>query len=101
MLVRPDGRLSQQGRLLRTFLFVAVVIAAVVVGSKASADGPDVAPPVDTHTVASGETLWGIASTLAGPDESTRSVVNRILALNDMQSATIYAGDQIFVPVAP
>jgi hypothetical protein len=101
MLVRPDGSLSQQGRLLRTFLFVALVISAVVVGSKAVADGPDVPTPSDTYTVAAGETLWGIAFSLAGPGESTRSVVNQILELNDMQSATIDAGDQILVPVAP
>jgi LysM repeat protein len=101
MLVRPDGRLSRQGRLLRTFVFVALVVSAIVVGSKASADGPEVPMPSDTHTVASGETLWGIASTLTGPGESTRSVVNEILELNEMDSATIYAGDQILVPVAP
>jgi hypothetical protein len=86
---------------MRTFLFVALVTAAVVVGSKASADGPQALTPVDTYTVASGETLWEIASSLASPGESTRSLVGRIIDLNGMESAAIDAGDQILIPVTP
>jgi LysM repeat protein len=99
MIVRPDGRLTRQGRLLRTSLVCFIVVIGVVVGSRASADGPSVPAPADTYTVASGETLWEIASTLVSPGESTQSVVNRILQLNHMDSATIHPGDQILVPI--
>jgi hypothetical protein len=100
MFVRPDGRLSRQGRLLRTFSVVAIVSMAIVLGSRASADGPSAPAPTDTYTVASGETLWEIASALSTPGESTQSVVNDILELNHMDSATIHPGDQILLPIA-
>jgi hypothetical protein len=101
MLMRPDGRLTRQGRLTRTFLFFAIVIMGVVMGSQAFAEGSTPPVPTDTYTVASGETLWGIASGFTGPGENTRDVVNEIIALNHLDGANIQAGEQILIPVAP
>jgi LysM repeat protein len=101
MLMRPDGRLTRQGRLVRTFLFLTLAMMGVVVGSQAFADGPTPLVPTDTYTVSAGETLWGIAGGLVGPGESTRDIVDEIIALNDLESATIFAGDQLRIPVAP
>lgn len=99
--MRPDGRLTRQGRLARTFLFLSLVIAGVVVGSQAFAEGFEVQGPTDTYTVQSGETLWGIARALAGPEQGTREIVDEILVLNDFESASLHAGEQILIPVSP
>ncbi len=101
MLMRPDGRLTRQGRLARTFMFFALVVTGVIVGSQAFAEGLTAPKPIDTYTAQSGETLWGIASTLAGPGQSTRDVVDEIIVLNDLDGASIRAGEQILIPVAP
>jgi len=101
MLMRPDGRLTQQGRLMRTFLFLTLLVGAVVVGSQAVATAAGTPPLADTHTVVSGETLWSIAQSVAAPGESTTDVIDEIIALNGMGTARVYAGDQILVPIAP
>lgn len=103
MLTRADGRLSQEGRLLRTLIGVLVLFGALVFGPRAFAAGED-APAVDapsrTYVVAEGETLWEIAGIVA-PDESPDAVVAEIASLNHLSNATIRPGQQILVPVAP
>ncbi len=110
MLMRPDGRLTRQGRLVRTFAFFGLVVGGVFLGSRAFAAGePDLSPtgsggePIvlnaDTYTVSGGETLWGIAESLKGEAEDTRDVVEEIMELNGMDDARIVAGEQIFVPL--
>lgn len=106
MMVRPEGGLTQQARLLRTFVILASVALVLAVGSRAVAAGPvgfSSASPatVDTYAVDQGDTLWGIASSLAGPEDSTRALVDEILALNGMEEATLHVGEVILVPVAP
>lgn len=111
MLMTPDGRLTRQGRLVRTFAFLALVVAGVVLGSGAFAagggefgqdgkgDDPSVLQ-VDTYTVSPNETLWEIATSLRGEGEDTRDIVKEIMVLNGMDSAHLDAGQQIFVPLS-
>lgn len=101
MLMRADGRLTRQGRLFRTFLGLGVLLGALFVGTQAVADGSEAPTVVDTHTVAQGETLWEIAAEYRASGENTRDVVQEIMDLNGMSTATLLEGEQIFVPVSP
>jgi hypothetical protein len=111
MLMRPDGRLTRQGRLVRTFAFLGLVVTGVFLGSRAFAVGEGGLSPTtsegdivvlgaDTYTVARGETLWGIAESLKGEGEDIRDVVEEIKELNGMDDSRIVAGEQILVPLA-
>jgi LysM repeat protein len=51
-----------------------------------------------TVTVTPGETLWGIASDAAG-DGDIRAMQQEIVDLNGLESATVYAGQHLRVPV--
>lgn len=95
----PAGlRLTARGRralvLLVMLLLVGLVLAGRAVAAGASAD----AVAVQTYTVAPGETLWGIAARVAGPNEDVRDVVIQLKDLNRMGSADLRAGEQILLP---
>jgi hypothetical protein len=100
MLMRPDGKLTQQGRLARTFLFLSLVVAGVVFGSQAVAAGEESPRLADTYIVAPGETLWEIATDLRGPGEDTRDIIDEIISLNGFENAGLRAGEQILLPVS-
>ncbi len=99
-MTRADGRLSQEGRLLRTLIGIVVLFSALVVGPRAFAAGDSADTGSRTYVVAEGETLWGIANEVA-PDAATGQTVARIMSLNHFSSPTIHPGEQILVPVAP
>ena len=113
MLMQANGSLTQQGRLLRTFVGLAVAVSAVVFGPQAFADdAPGAGLAVDTaassafapagefdtYTVAQGETLWAIAVAVSGPEHNAQDTVRAIMELNAMSSASVLPGDQILVP---
>ena len=96
----PQIRLTRRGRLVVTLLFLAVVLVLFTAfGSKVVATGEE-GTPVETRTVVvgQGDTLWQIASKVAGPGE-TREMVYRIKELNALATVTIEAGQELAVPV--
>jgi hypothetical protein len=50
------------------------------------------------HVVRAGETLWGIASRLAGPEEDPRPVVDRIVGINHLGTAPLQPGTRLVLP---
>lgn len=100
---RPGGsiRLTRRGRLVLLAVLVGLVFAVASVGRVSLlAAGPDSgsAGPVATHWVVQpGETLWQVAVTVA-PDEDPREVVARIIELNALPDASVYAGQTLLVP---
>lgn len=51
----------------------------------------------DTIVVQRNDTLWGIAEEFAS-DKDPRHIVNEIKALNGLENATIYPGQELIVP---
>jgi Tfp pilus assembly protein FimV len=67
-------------------------------GGRAGADGPEQATEVTTHAVQSGETLWQIAASVAGPGEDVRDVILSLQQLNGLADASLQAGQVLLLP---
>lgn len=91
-------RLTRRGRVALFLLALALGLAGMLGNQAANAGTAAPGVPVDTYTVRSGETLWDIASGIAGPGEDVRDVVDRLVALNDLPGAALGAGQQILLP---
>jgi hypothetical protein len=80
-------------------LGVALTISAVVAGARgASGAAGAVTPARSVHVVRPGETLWGIASRLAGAGGDPRPVVDRIAAINHLGMAPLQVGARLVLP---
>lgn len=82
-----------------------LAIGAFAAGSLASPAQASVAhEPIDmadyavSVTVLQGDSLWSIASA-ADPSRDIRDVVGDIVALNDLGSGIVQAGQRLYVPV--
>jgi len=97
---RSSLRLTRRGRWVVTLFFLGLVLAVFTAfGPRVIATGEQGAPVATTTVVVGeGDTLWDIASAVASPGE-TREMVRRIVELNALSGVTIYAGQELAVPV--
>lgn len=103
--VPPPGqlRLTRRGRMVvraaAVLAMLAIVLAAVVIFGGRSAATGERGAKVATRSVVvhEGDTLWGIASTVAGPGE-VRDMVYRIEELNSLSGPELAVGQEIAVP---
>jgi nucleoid-associated protein YgaU len=101
----PPGqlRLTRRGRTVVRVAIVlallAVVLAAVVMFGGRSAATGERGPEVRTRTVVvhEGDTLWGIATKVAGPGD-VRDMVYRIEELNSLPGPELTEGQELAVP---
>ncbi|MBE1876421.1 LysM peptidoglycan-binding domain-containing protein [Myceligenerans pegani] len=93
-----DGlRLTARGRF--AVAVVALVLAAPVVwGATAVASSPAEPVEVRAHAVEPGETLWGLAASVAEPGQDVRDVVRQLQDLNDLTSGGLTVGQTLYVP---
>lgn len=93
-------RLTRRGRLVVTFVFLGMLLAALTVFGATSAATGEAGAPVPTRTVMvdEGDTLWNIAAEVAAPGE-VREMVHRIQELNALSEAGLDVGQRIAVPV--
>jgi nucleoid-associated protein YgaU len=100
-------RFTRRGRLVVAGLVICVVIVAVTVlwtslaGSvQASSHGPSAGSPYQGMTqvlVRPGQTLWSIAAA-AEPSGNSWAVVQQIINVNALSSASVQAGQLLWVP---
>jgi hypothetical protein len=93
-------RLTRRGRLVvLAVLLAAAFLAVSMVGGRSAATG-EAGQPVETRTVVVGEgdTLWGIASTVAEPGE-VRETIHYLQELNALPDASLSVGQELAVPV--
>ncbi len=93
-------RLTRRGRLVLLVAFVALAFVALAVFGVQSAATGEAGAPVETRAVLieEGDTLWGIASTVAEPGE-VREMIYQIEELNALSGAGVVEGQEIAVPV--
>ena len=96
----PAVRLTRRGRLVIFMAALGVLLAtAVAFGASSTAtDEPGVPTPSVVVMVDSGESLWQIAARYAEPG-GTQALVDRIIEINALDSATVDAGERIRIPV--
>jgi LysM repeat protein len=81
-----------------TFVLMAfVALAVVLLGSRAGNTAPRHAA-TRVYQVRAGDTLWRIASRVAGPEGDPRPVVDRVIELNGLHGASIWAGERLYLP---
>ena len=87
-----------------TTLLAAGVLAVGVAGHAAAGDdhpGPTTRPAtLQVHEVRAGETIWGIARGIVGPEGDPRPVVDAVIAANRLHDAEIFVGQLLVVPPA-
>ncbi|MFP5365321.1 MAG: LysM peptidoglycan-binding domain-containing protein [Actinomycetes bacterium] len=102
----PPLRLTRRGRVVLIGIPL-VLLAALLLSlagffnspAKASDSMADLAAtPTVTVTVQPGESLWGIAASVA-PERDARDVVADIVQLNNLPAGGVHPGQQLFVPV--
>jgi hypothetical protein len=54
--------------------------------------------PTAVVTVGAGESLWSVATSVAGPGEDPRDVVERIVSLNGLEHDVLQPGQNLVVP---
>ena len=82
------------------FASLAFVFGSMAAPAHASAAYPavDMADYARTVTVLQGESLWSIAAA-SNPHGNVREVVREIVALNELGTGVLQAGQQLFVPL--
>lgn len=105
----PRRRVASQARLRITPRGRAVLSALVLIpaalgilglslnAGPAAATSEVVTTPYETITVQQGESLWGIASSIAG-DRDVRVVVADIVRMNALTSESLQPGQRLLLP---
>lgn len=93
-------RLTRRGRVAVVLLLTGMVLVMLAVFGQHSAATGEAGTPLRTRTieVRPGDTLWGIASEVAGPGQ-VRTMVHRIEELNALDGPAVSVGQEIAVPV--
>jgi hypothetical protein len=101
----PPLRLTRRGRIVLIGLPLVLLTALLISLSgflnspaKAADSASELsATPTISVTVQAGESLWGIAGTVA-PERDPRDVVADIVQLNNLDGARVMPGQRLFVP---
>ena len=103
---RTRLRLTRRGRVVFTGLAALPVILWAVVmvlgaGDAAAQSGSaSSAVSFEYVTVDRGDSLWGIAESIA-PDADPRVIIDEIIRLNGLDGATVEPGQRLALPVLP
>lgn len=96
---RSRLRMTARGRaVLLVIVAIPVIVIALAFGLSAggaTATGSSV--PLSTVTVQPGQTLWQVATKVA-PSADPRDVINDIMSVNRLATATIQPGEKLEIP---
>ncbi|GAA2233289.1 LysM peptidoglycan-binding domain-containing protein [Herbiconiux moechotypicola] len=95
-------RITARGRRVLAALIALPIVAALgtaaLLGGGAAIAGADSSTTSFEYvTVTGGQTLWGIAETLA-PEADPRDVIAEIMSLNQLTESSVQPGQRIAIP---
>ena len=96
-------RLTARGRFVARLAVVAslsiLLLSGASIFTKASAGSENQAIPTPyvKIAVAPGQTLWSIASSIAGSGDR-RDIVDEIISINHLKSPEVSAGQKLYIP---
>jgi LysM repeat protein len=91
-------RLTRRGRLVITLLVAALVAVGALLGAQTALAGSSAeAPAVEMVTVAPGDTLWSIATSVSDRGD-VRDTIAEIRDLNALRSSELLVGQDLLVP---
>jgi len=100
--VRTRLRLTHRGQvalILLVTLVITVAMSIFVLGATGANASSEAAAVEHTYiSVQAGETLWQLAEEL-DPNADPRDLIAEIVALNDLPSSTVEAGQRIALPL--
>lgn len=79
-------------------MLTAVLVGTMWTAGKALGGSEPGAQAVRRHVVAEGETLWGIARGLVGPEGDPRPVIDAIRDANDLGMGVLVEGQPLVLP---
>jgi hypothetical protein len=91
-------RLTARGRAVMLGLAAVVSAVAGLAGTQAVASSPGEPLEVRVHTVAPGETLWGLALGVRDAGQDVRDVVADIRDINGLRGSQVEAGQVVLLP---
>jgi hypothetical protein len=97
---RRERSLRRRRRLARTLVVATVVTSGLgfLAGHAVAGASHTPRPHVRVYVVKPGDTLWGIASRVAGPGSDPRPVVDALIAANHLPSPDVVAGMALRLP---
>ena len=100
--VRLRGRAALRRRRLARTLVVATAVASglgfLAGHATAGAERPSRPGPVGVYVVHPGDTLWGVATRVAGPGVDPRPIVDALIAANHVTGGVIAPGQPLRLP---
>jgi hypothetical protein len=97
--VRDNGGVARtRVRWDRIGVLAAVLVSTMWTAGRALGGSEPAAHPVRRHVVAEGETLWGIARGLVGPEGDPRPVIDAIRNANDLGTGVLVEGRPLVLP---
>lgn len=97
-------QLLQRKRVIRVAVVVLVLAFSFVFGAYInvfanSNEKVEAVPTTMTIHIHSGDSLWSIANAYAPKEVNTRSFMNEIMMLNELNNTNIYEGQLLQIPV--
>ncbi len=93
--------MRRRQRRLGRWLVAAVAVGLALPTAGAARRTAPAAPAGTRHLVRAGDTLWGLASRIEAPRYDRRLVVQLLQDINDLDTATLYPGQELVLPFGP
>lgn len=77
---------------------ILATVAVLVPAAAAAGEGEGHKPAAQIYVVHEGDTVWSIASRVAGADEDPRPLVEVISRRNRLESGVVFPGQELRIP---